>query len=306
MMTTPVTLRQLEIFLAVAQAGHVTRASASLHLSQSAASMAISELERLLETRLFDRTGRTLALTERGRLLMREARVILARVAALPSVLGGEGTALRGELRIAASQTIGRYLLAVRLADFNQRHPMAGLNCRIASTSGAIDLLMAHEVDVAYVEGSVPQPSLDARPWRRDRLEIVVAFEPRWRGSLKLTPTRLRTLRWIMREPGSGTRELFDHAVRNAGLEPLAAVQTLDDTEAIKQAVIAGQGAACLPYLAIQEGLKARKIRRLEAPFLSLDRQLWRVIRRDSFESPLQRALDACLDGLGRPGGQQH
>ncbi|EIT71205.1 MULTISPECIES: LysR substrate-binding domain-containing protein [Hydrocarboniphaga] len=293
-MSTPITLRQLEIFLAVAGSGHVTRASQTLHLSQSAASMAIAQLERQLDTPLFERRGRSLKLTERGRLLATEARELLARVQALPTLLSGAGEALRGELRITASQTAGCYLLAPAIAAFARAHPQTRVHCHIGNTAVAVQSLLAHEADVGYVEGRVSQPDIVAMPWRRDRLEIVVGREgPQPRR--KLDASQLRKLPWIMREPGSGTRELFDQAVRTAGLDPLPATQTFNDAEAVKEAVIQGFGAACLPVLAIADDLREGRLIALQAPMLTLERQLWRITRRGSFDGAVLSAFETWL-----------
>lgn len=294
-MSTPITLRQLEIFLAVASTGHVTRASASLHLSQSAASMALSQLERQLATPLFERRGRALQLTERGRLLVGESRELLARVHALPTLLGGDGEALRGELRIAASQTAGCYLLAPAIAAFAHAHPQARVQCHIGNTAAAMQALLAHEADVGYVEGRVTHTDITVSPWRRDRLEIVVGRDHPLAKKPRLSAAQLRQLPWIMRETGSGTRELLDRAVRDAGMESLPALQTFNDAEAVKQAVIDGHGVACLPVLAIVDDLRDGRLLPLRAPMLDLDRQLWRIARRGSFAGAVLTAFEVWL-----------
>lgn len=300
-MSTPITLRQLEIFLAVAGSGHVTRASQALHLSQSAASMAIAQLERQLDTALFERRGRSLKLTERGRLLASEARDLLVRVQALPTLLGGTGEALRGELRISASQTAGCYLLAPAIAAFARAHPQARVHCHIGNTAVAVQALLAHEADVGYVEGRVNQADIVSTPWQRDRLEIVVGRGSPQAAQRKLDATRLRALPWIMREPGSGTRELLDQAVRTAGLDPLPATQTFNDAEAVKEAVIQGFGAACLPVLAIADDLREGRLVALHAPMLTLERQLWRITRRGSFDGAVLAAFESWLQARQPP-----
>ena len=294
-MSTPITLRQLEIFLAVSGSGHVTRASQTLHLSQSAASMAIAQLERQLDTPLFERRGRSLKLTERGRLLATEARELLARVQALPTLLSGAGEALRGELRITASQTAGCYLLAPAIAAFARAHPQTRVHCHIGNTAVAVQALLAHEADVGYVEGRVSQPDIVATAWQRDRLEIVVGRDSPQARLRKLDANKLRDLPWIMRESGSGTRELLDQAVRTAGLDPLPATQTFNDAEAVKEAVIQGHGAACLPLLAIADDLREGRLVALRAPMLALDRQLWRITRRGSFDGAVLSAFENWL-----------
>lgn len=290
-----ITLRQLEIFLAVARTGHVTRAAEALHLTQSATSMAIAQLERQLGTVLFERTGRRLNLTERGRLLLAEAPELLARVQDLPALLGGTAGALRGELRIAASTTVGRYLLAPALAAFAQAHPAVHIHLQIGNTEAAIAALRAHRADAAYVEGVVNEAGLLVTFWRPDRMEIVVGASHPRAHKKSLSPADLAKLQWILREPGSGTRQLLDDALRTAKLDAVKPLLTLDDTEAVIQAVATGVGASCLSRLAVSEALRTKRLAALRAPFLALDRSLWQVTRRNTRPGPLQTALESHL-----------
>ena len=304
------TLRQLEIFLAIARTGHLTRAAEGLHLSQSAASAALAEIEERLGgaapgEALFVREGRGLKLTDRGRRLADEAARLLGDAAALPSRLGGVGGELVGELRLAASQTIGRDVLAAALAGFATQNPGVGVRCRVASTGGAIAALLAHEADAAYVEGEreVGGPGLIARPWRRDTLEIVTA--PGNAGNLLvLTPEDLPRLPWVLRETGSGTRERFDVALREAGLPPVSPRMVFDDTEAVRHALRAGFGWSCLPRLktgldaSVPDGLGADGLLGVTAPFLDLGRRFWRVVRRGNNDGPLLTAFETHLESV--------
>jgi len=290
-----ITLRQLEIFLAVARDGHVTKAAEALHLTQSATSMAIAQLERQLDTVLFERTGRRLKLTERGRLLMAEAPDLLSRVQDLPALLGGKAGALRGELRIAASTTIGRYLLAPGLVAFASSHPEVHVELSIGNTEAALDALKNHRADVAFVEGLVSSSDLVATFWRPDRLEVVVSASHAMAGKKTLKSTDLHKLQWILREPGSGTRQLFEGALRAAALKPIKPLLTLDDTEAVIQAISTGVAASCLSRLSVSEAVRTKRLVSLSAPILPLDRSLWRVTRRESRAGPLLVALDAHL-----------
>lgn len=298
-MQIAITLRQLEIFLAVARAGHVTQGAKALHLTQSATSMAVAQLERQLDTVLFERTAGRLRLTERGRLLMAEAPDILGRVQQLPALLGGKAGALRGELRIAASTTIGRYLLAPALVAFATAHPAVQVELSIGNTEAALDALKNHRADIAFVEGLVSGSGLVATYWRPDRLEIVVGADHAKIGKKALTPADLQKLQWILREPGSGTRQLFESALRAAALDPVRPLLTLDDTEAVIQAVSTGAAASCLSRLCVSEALRAKRLVSLRAPFLQLDRRLWQVTRRDSRMGPVLLALNEHLSKAG-------
>jgi DNA-binding transcriptional LysR family regulator len=302
-MRIAITLRQLEIFVAVARAGQVTQAARTLHLTQSATSMALAQLEKQLDIELFERQGRSLKLTERGRLLLAEGPDLLERVQQLPALLGGRGRELRGELRVAASTTVGRYLLAPTLAAFAQAHPAVAVQLIIGNTETATTALLSHRADIAYVEGSVVQAGLVAELWKTDELQIVASARRRKQRSAPLSRAEVAKLGWIMREPGSGTREVLENALRAAKLPPPKALLTLDDSEAVLQAVASGVGVACLSRLVVAESLRSKRLLVLQAPYLNLERALWEVTRDHSTSGPIQKALQMSLASNGRHAG---
>ncbi len=295
-MRIAITLRQLEIFLAVTRGGQVTRAAKALHLTQSATSMALAQLERHLQTALFERAGRTLKLTERGHLLMAAVPELLTRVSELPGLLSGRDGDLRGELRVAASTTVGRYLLAPALAAFAVAHPLVGVRPVIGNTEAATAALYRFDADVAFVEGSVWQPELIASVWRTDTLEIVGSAGLWKDGSRRLSRAQFAKMNWIMREPGSGTREVFERALLAAKLPPAQVLMTLNDSEAVAQVVASGVGVACLPRLVVANGLHNKRLVMLHAPYLALERTLWQVKRRGATSGPIQESFMAFLN----------
>src|SRR5579875_794522 len=127
------TLEQLRIFVAVAEREHVTRAAEALHLTQSAVSAAIQALERRHDTRLFDRVGRNVVLTEAGRVFLAEARAVLARAEAAELALAELAGLKRGRLLVQASQTIAAYWLPQHLVRFRQSWPGVELRVRGAT-----------------------------------------------------------------------------------------------------------------------------------------------------------------------------
>lgn len=291
------TLRQLEIFLAIARHGQVTKAAQAVNLTQSATSMALAQLETLLDVELFHRDGRRLLPTERGRLLMAEAPALLERARALPSLLHGREGPLRGELNVAASSTVGRYLLAPAIAAFARRHPAVNVQLSIGNAESAAAALIGHGADLAYVEGSVAHPMLTATPWREDQMVIVTSVK-NWRGkSRRLSRSRLSQLEWVMREPGSGTREILEHALKAMSLPPPRETLRFHDSEAILQTLISGIGVACLSRLVANEAVRTKRVVVLEAPYLALSRTLWRVTHRDAHPGPVQDAFSQFVLG---------
>ena len=295
--------RQLEVFASVAATGSVRAAAEAVHLSQPAVSMALAELERLLGRRLFDRTGRRLTLNEHGLSLLPHAQEVLDRMRDLPRHVTGTPEALVGDLRIGASNTVGNYLVGDLLGGFVRAHPGVAVHLAIANTEAIVADVRRFAVDVGCVEGAAPHADIDMLPWREDRLVVCVRPDHPLARRKRLAAKDFKDVRWILRERGSATRALAERALSR--LPPAAGVLELGQSEAIKQAVIAGLGIACLPEVAIGDARAAGKLRVLRTPFLDLRRQLSLVVHRDRYRGPLLRAfLDAVLATKGGRGGR--
>ena len=173
------TLRQLQIFAAVARCGSTTAASADVALSQSATSSAVNELERLLSLRLFDRAGKRLLLNDNGRALLPRALALLDGAADIEH-MARDSHAQRQSLRIGASTTLGNYLLPGLLSRFLAASPPQGSTAwrskvSIGNTEAICDAVAAFELDVGLIEGHCTQAALAVTPWRQDALLIVAS-----------------------------------------------------------------------------------------------------------------------------------
>lgn len=286
-----ITLRQLEIFLAVARAEHVTAAAARLHLSQSAVSAALAELTEQLGGPLFDRSGRSIVRNARGTRLLEEAADLLQRATDLVRGFRGDRE-VRGRLCVGASSTIGMYLLPERVARFAAANDGVDVHLEIGNSAQIEDRLVDRSLDVGFVEGPPRRPELDAVVWRVDELAIFVrAGDPlaRRRG---LGVEHLATARWVSREAGSGTRAVFEAAMRDREL-PWAPAVTMGHSEAVKAAVHAGLGVGCLSTLAIRSELQSGAFVRLRVAGIDLTRRLWLLRRRQGYASALQRSFEA-------------
>jgi len=278
-----VTLRQLEIFLAVAQSEHVGRAAEALLLAQSAVSAALAELGRHLGGPLVERAGRRIALTERGRRLVAAADDLVRRARDL-EMRFRTGERLSGSLRLGASSTIGTYLLPRIIGEFAIAHPEVQIELTVDNSSAIEAGLVDRRLDLAFVEGPPIQPSLAVTAWRTDRLVVFAApIHPLARCRVA-TLEQLAAQRWVVREPGSGTRMVFDSALRSAGVSIEAGLQ-LGDSEAVKLAVGSGLGLGCLSALAIARELARGELCAVPTPDLLLERTLWRLQRRFGYAS---------------------
>lgn len=284
-----ITLRQLEMFAAVAAHGRINQAADVLHVSASAISMALGELEQTLGRPLFDRFPRRLSLNDHGRALLPKARALLDQAREIEA--GAFGDHPSAALRVGASTTIGSYHLPGILGRFATTAPGIHVQLEVANTAATAERLLAHEIDLALVEGLVSHPDLEEIPWRNDAL--VVFTSPRE------TSSDLHDAAWIMREPGSGTREIFEQAMRRAGL-PIRVKLDLGHTEAIKHAVEAGLGWGCLSRVTIRRELAMGVLRLVPTPQLNLSRPLRFLIHRQKYRSEaIQRFMAFCLEDLG-------
>ena len=247
-------LRQLEVFVATARAGSTRAAAGSVARSQSAASSALAELERQLGAQLFDRVGRRLRLNAQGQLLLPQAVALLDHAAEVQGLFEGE---VHAPLRIAASLTIGEYLLPERVAGWKALHPQATVRMQVANSSEVIEAVAALRADVGFIEGAQTHPDVQLQRWLDDELVIVAAPRHPLAAPAAKASTRLRELAaapWILREPGSGTRQASDAWLLER-LGPLRVEFELGSTEAIKRLVAAGAGVACLSRHAVQRSI---------------------------------------------------
>jgi len=273
----PLSLRQLQIFSAIAEAGTTTAAGEAIGLSQSAASAALNELESLLGRALFDRIGRRLVLNGHGRALLPEAHALLAGMDDIECRFrSGEDAAAPVRWRVGASTTIGNYLMPSRIADLRDGNPQAHVDLVIGNTRDVAAAVQRLEVDIGLIEGPCHEPGLEVAAWQQDELVIVFGerhpLAAQWRHGADMA--HLRAACWLLREPGSGTREAAEQALL-PHLRGFAEVLQLGGTEAIKQGAVAGLGLACLSWHAVADLVTLGRLRVLSTPLPPLRRQLW-------------------------------
>ncbi|MEZ5567520.1 MAG: LysR substrate-binding domain-containing protein [Halioglobus sp.] len=282
-------LRQLQVFSAVARHENVSRAAAALAMSQSAASGSLKELESQFNIQLFDRIGKRVQLSELGRQLRPEAERLLEQAAAFEQSLAG--VTARGTLRIGATLTIGNYVAVGMIADFRAAHPQADVALKVANTREIAEQVAGYELDMGLIEGELQHPELDIRRWRADELVVFAHPEHPLAGSAALDDTTLKTLPWIVRESGSGTRQAFERAMRGI-LSDLDIRMELQHTEAIKRAVEAGLGVGCLSGICLQEAFARGSLVQLAVPGRDFRREWYLIVHRDKYHG---RMLDAWL-----------
>jgi DNA-binding transcriptional LysR family regulator len=253
------TLRQLEVFLAIARARSYRQAAEALHTSQPALSQHVRELEAALGVRLFDRLSRGVVMTEAGRLLEERAKRVFATLTDVHQVLGELQGLQRGSLLVGASTTPGIYVLPAVIGEFRRRHPGIELRLRIANSRVIEGAIRAHEVDLGVVGGHGLAPGEEClAAGLVDELVLIVGPKHRWARRREVVPADLPEEPLLVREEGSATRRVTERALDQAGVRWRASME-LDHTEAIKQAVMAGLGVAFVSVHAVRGEVASRR-----------------------------------------------
>jgi DNA-binding transcriptional LysR family regulator len=288
------TLRQLEVFLAVARTGSVSRAGLDLGLSQSATSSSLADLERQFDLRLFDRIGKRLRLSARGGALRPRAEAVLELAHDLER--GLEDQAVEDRVRVGATLTIGNYVAVPLVARFMRANPAVALTLEVANTEEIARQVANFELDVGLVEGEVEHPELETTPWQEDQLVVFCGASHPLARKRVLTDADLVSAPWIVRERGSGTRQAFDRAMR--GLLPrLEVALTLRQTEAIKRAVEAGLGLGCVSRIALEDAFERHALKACKVPHRDFRRQFYFLLhKRKQRGAGVERWLTFCRD----------
>ncbi len=276
-----------------------------LNLSQPAVTKTIQSLEHEVGLELIERQGRRIVLTHAGRVLQSYARQIFALEREMEEALAALRDIEAGEVTLAANTTAGVYLLPPIVARFRARYPQVTLNISIMNSQEIVEETLNWNLDFGLVEREASHlpPGLKVTVFAYDELILVVAPEHRWNGVLSLRPEALGKEELILREQGSGIREVIEQALlaHNVIVHPLL---TLTDNDAIKQMVMSGVGAAIVSSLSVQRELANGDLVQVPIEGLELHPQLSLIQRADkqlsraaqAFCSFLRPALDREVD----------
>lgn len=289
------TLRQLAVFVAVAQEGTVTKASEEVKLTQSAASMALAELEDSLGSPLFDRVGKRLQLNELGRYLLPQALEILGRCEAFENC--GKGDFQDIDLRLGSTLTISDYLVPDLMADFLKQRPNAHLQLQVGNTRQMIEAVNQFQLDLALIEGVCHLPQLQSIHWCDDELAVCCSpAHPLTQKDRTLRKSDFKGVEWILREEGSGTRAVFDQQILE-DVQDANIRLTLGHNEAILKIVAGGMGLTCVSKLAIQPWVERGQLVILPTPFWQLTRPLFMLVHRQKYQGKgVQLFMQFCRE----------
>lgn len=277
----------LELLIRIGELGSLSAAAADLQIAQPNASRMLARLERRLGTVLLRRGARGSVPTPAGRVAIDHARRVLdASDALIEQVQAAAG---HGRLRMVASQTIAEHLMPRFLARLAAEDPHTPVSLEVANTTGVLTQLRRGRADLGFIEGPEEPAGLDSRTIARDRLVAVVAPAHPWSGRGSIGAEELAATPLVVREQGSGTREVVDRAL--AGHPSAAPLLELHSNAAVRTAVAGGAGCALLSELAVREHVRTGTLVALEVTGADLERRLravWSPERHGRLESALR------------------
>ncbi len=275
------TLRQLEIFLNVVREGHLTNVAKAMGLSQSAISMAIKELEKILGNPLFDRINKKLILNEMGRAFEKEVTPILKKINDIEYEF--KNSVNKGMVRVGASTTIVDYLMPPIICSYMNTYPDVKVALKEGNTKKIVDLIKEGELDVGFIEGVVNDPEIIKTIIGIDELVVVTTDE-----SLKdeCFIDTIQDKKWVLREEGSGTREVFLDYVKDK-VDHINIFLELGHTESIKSLLINHQCLTCISKIAVTRELEEKKLIQVPLRNFECKRNFYMIYHKDKYKSDL-------------------
>lgn len=287
------TLKHLKIFVAVCKYNGVTAAAKELYLAQPSVSLAIRELEEHYKVKLFDRISRRMYLTEAGLKLLDYANHIVALFDEMEASINS--CSFNSSIKIGSSITIGNYLLPDYVKQFKKKHPNADIHITIDNSVAIEEKLIKNEIDFGLIEGVLHNKGIEQYSFMTDNLIVICNAKHPLLKKSNVTVNMLKNYDFILREKGSGGRELFDSNLLLHGIE-IAPIWESVSNQAIIKAVSSGIGLSVLPYLLVKKELELGIIKELKIKDLCLKHQFHIIYHKSKFLTAFaQEFIDLCM-----------
>ncbi|TWI65793.1 DNA-binding transcriptional LysR family regulator [Desulfobotulus alkaliphilus] len=290
------TFRQLELFLALARTPHVRKVAEQHFLTQAAVSSALKELENEVGIPLFDRLNRRLVLNENGRALSERLGPLMQQFHDTIGLFKGER--MSGHMHIGASATIADYVLPQILYHFRDLYPDVAITTTSANSSEITQSVENGKLDMGFVEGEVQSTVVMSAPIGEEEMVIVSSDA----GFARKGPYKIASLlskRWLLREPGSGTRDTFLQGLGDQAVN-LNVFLEFDHTESVKRVLQNPDTLSCMSPYAIEPELLQKKLFIVKVKDLHFPRKFYRLLHRDKYETrPMEtfsRMIQAILN----------
>lgn len=278
-------LVSLDLLRSVDELGSITKAAQAHRLSQPAASMRLRDLERTLGVRLLERRGGGSRLSGDGKVILGWAEKILDQVGALQEAVYSLRHDVDHRLSIGASLTVAEYLMPDWLVKIRSVAPTTSISLRMGNSAQICDAVRANDVELGFLEGARNPDDLEARYVRNDLLRVVVSRSHNWaKRRANITVEELCSTPILVRESGSGTKEVLDQALGALG-QTASVFAELSSTTAIKSAIRSGLAPAVMSELVVSEELRSGDLVAIDVDGLDLTRTIRVVFRGDRVRS---------------------
>ena len=275
------TLRQMEIFLNVVKEGHLTNVAKSMGLSQSAISMAIKELEKILGNPLFDRINKKLILNEMGRSFQKEIAPIIKKINDIEYEF--KNTVNKGMVRVGASTTVVDYMMPPIICSYMNNYPDVKVALKEGNTKNIVELIKEGKLDVGFIEGMVNDSDIIKEIVGIDEL-VVVTTDPELTEECFIDSIQSR--KWVLREEGSGTREVFLDYVKDK-VDHINIFLELGHTESIKSLLLNHQCLTCISKIAVRKEIESKKLIQIPLKNFECKRHFFMIYHKDKYKSEL-------------------
>ncbi len=274
-------LKQLEVFIGVAESGSFSRTAEITYLTQSTVSQHISSLEKEFDLKLLDRTGKGALLTEAGKLLLTHARRVVGEAREVSLALNRFRGLADVDLKIGGSNIPACYMIPDCIQSFRSLHPEAVITLFQGDSREILERLKREEVEFAVVGTCLPEKDLVFTPLVLDKISLVVPAGHHWCGNESILPEDLAGEPLIFREAGSGTGRTFLAELVKAGLtaEQLKVSMCLGSNEAVKQAILNGAGISFLSEISVEKECARGELFQVNVRGLEVFRHFYLVTR---------------------------
>lgn len=277
------TLRQMEIFLNVVREGHLTNVAKEMSLSQSAISMSIKELESILGRPVFDRINKKLVLNEVGRAFHKEIDPLFKKFSDIEYEF--KNSENKGMIRVGASTTIVDYLMPSIICSYMSSYPDVKITLKEGNTQEIASMIKDGTIDVGFVEGFVSGSDIIREKIGEDKL-LVVTENEEIANTAPVFIDELATKRWVLREEGSGTREVFLDYIKEK-VDDLNIFLELGHTESIKSILMNRECLTCISKISVDKELQERKLFQVDVKNFECKRDFLMIHHKDKYHSTL-------------------
>lgn len=282
-------LKQLAVFDAVATTGSVSQAAELLSLTQSATSMSLSQLEKMLGRSLFERNGKRMALTHWGVWLRPKAKKLIHDAQQIELGFYDQHL-ISGELSLGASQTAAEHLVPNLISNIDNDFPEIRISLGVKNTSGIINGVLDYKYELGIIEGRCDDSRIHQEVFCTDHLIIIAAAHHPFAKHETVSLAQLEQAKWVLREHGAGTRTIFDNAIHDK-IPDLDVWREYEYVPVLRTLVANGQYLSCLPYLDVVKYIERGELVALNVPELNMERTLSFIWRSSMDQNPISSCI---------------